>query len=82
MELEDRYRVYNYLSTLRVIDGILEENLPGLRVPKKNESAPRYLYYMLTTDDSADNLLNLDAMVYNSHKKWCFLLTELLLEDQ
>jgi hypothetical protein len=34
---------------------------------------------MLTKEDSADNLLNLDAMVYNNHKKWCFLLTELLV---
>ncbi|EFX78649.1 hypothetical protein DAPPUDRAFT_105121 [Daphnia pulex] len=38
MELEDRYGVYNSLSTLRVIEVILEVTLPGLRVPKKNES--------------------------------------------
>jgi hypothetical protein len=42
MELEGRYRVYNPLSTLMVIEGILEETLPGLRVPKKNESVPKF----------------------------------------
>lgn len=36
-ELEVRYRVYNPVSSLRVIEGKLEETLHFLRVPKNDE---------------------------------------------
>jgi hypothetical protein len=46
-----RYRLYNHLSTLRVTEGILEETLPGLGVPKKKESVIFFSFLLLRQSD-------------------------------